>query len=138
MVCAWVLVAPCDPPPDDARDTGLISQYLNPNTFMWWMRSMLTDATSDGGGGDWDSDDDLPKGKTPKRSNALDADAMPTVEEILRAWARNAAAFRNADEKVRTYLSELERRAAETDAESDAKLLRTFRKTWETLARELQ
>jgi hypothetical protein len=137
MVCAWVQVAPCDPPPDDARDTGLISQYLNPTTFMWWMRSMLTDATSDGGG-DWDSDDDPPKGKAPKRCRALDADAMPTVEEILRAWARDAAAFRNADEKVRTYLSELERRAAETDAESDAKLLRTFRKTWETLAGELQ
>ena len=48
MVCAWVQVAPCDPPPDDARDTGLISQYLNANTFMWWMRSLLTDATSDG------------------------------------------------------------------------------------------
>ena len=63
---------------------------------------------------------------------------MPTVEEILRAWARDSAAFRNADEKVRTYLSELERRAAETDAESDVKLLRTFRKTWETLAGELQ
>ena len=138
MVCAWVQVAPSDPPPDDARDTGLISQYLNPSTFMWWMRSMLTDTTSDGGGGDWDSDDDPPKGKAPKRSRALDADAMPTIEEILRAWARDAAAFRNADEKVRTYLSELERRAAEMDAESDARLLRTFRKTWETLAGELQ
>jgi hypothetical protein len=46
VVCAWVQVAPCEPPPDDARDTGLISQYLNPNTFMSWMRSMLTDATS--------------------------------------------------------------------------------------------
>ena len=138
MVCAWVQVAPCDPPPDDARDTGLISQYLNPNTFMLWMRSMLTDATSDGGGGDWDSDDDSPKGNAPKRSRALGADAMPTVEEILRAWARDAAAFRNADEKVRTYLSELERRAVEMDAELDAQLLRTFRKTWETLAGELQ
>jgi hypothetical protein len=138
MVCAWAQIPPCDPPPDDARDTGLISQYLNPNAFMWWMRSMLTDATPDGGGGDWDSDDDPPKGKPPKRSRALDVGAMPTVEEILRAWARDSAAFRNADEKVRTYLSELERRAAETDAEADAEMLRTFRKTWETLAGELR
>jgi hypothetical protein len=138
MVCAWVQVAPCDPPPDDERDTGLISQYLNPQSFMLWMRSMLTDATSDNGGGDWDADDDPPKGKSARRLRALDASAMPTVEEILRAWARDAKAFRDADEKVRTYLSELERRAAENDAESDATLLRTFRKTWETLAGGLQ
>jgi hypothetical protein len=138
MVCAWVQVAPCDPPPDDERDTGLISQYLNPHSFMLWMRSMLTDATSDNGGGDWDADDDPPKGKSARRSRALDASAMPTVEEILRAWARDAKAFTDADEKVRTYLSELERRAAENDAESDATLLRAFRKTWETLAGGLQ
>jgi hypothetical protein len=134
MVCAWVEVAPCDPPPDDARDTGLISQYLNPNAFMWWMRSTLTGAGPDGGGGDWDSDDDPIKGKASKRSRVLDAGAMPTVEEILRAWARDSTAFRNADEKVRTYLSELERRAAETNAEADADLLRAFRTTWERLA----
>ena len=138
MVCAWVEVARCDPPPDDARDTGLISQYLNPNAFMWWMRSTLTGAAPDGGGGDWDSDDDQPKGKASKRSRVLDAGAMPTVEEILRAWARDSAAFRNADEKVRTYLAELERRAAETNAEADSELLRTFRAMWERLAGELR
>lgn len=138
MVCAWVEVAPCVPSPDDARDTGLISQYLNPNAFMWWMRSTLTGAAPDGGGGDWDSDDDPSKGKSSKRSRVLDAGAMPTVEEILRAWARDSEAFRNADEKVRTYLSELERRAVETNAEVDVELLRTFRTTWETLAGELR
>jgi hypothetical protein len=120
------------------RDTGLIAQYLNPHTFLSWMRSLLTDVTPDGGGRDWDSDDDPPKGKPSKRSRTLDADAVPTVEEILRAWARDAAAFKNANEKVRTYLCELERRAAETDAQLDAKLLRAFRETWETLAGELQ
>ena len=138
MVCAWVQVAPCDPPPDDTRDTGLIAQYLNPHTFLWWMRSMLTEGRFDGGGGDWDSEDDSPSGKQSNHLSAHDAAAMPTVEEILRAWARDAAAFKNADEKVRTYLSELERRAAETDADADAGLLRTFRKTWETLAGQLR
>ena len=139
MVCAWVQIAPCDPPPDNARDTGLIAQYLNPNTFMWWMRSMLTDGASDGEGGDWDSEEnDSAKGKASKVSRAFEAWAMPTVEEILRAWARDSVAFKTADDKVRAYLSELERRAAETNAEADAKLLRTFRTTWETLAGELR
>src|SRR5207249_5785103 len=105
--------------------------------FLWWMRSLLTDGASDSGGGDWDSDGDPPLGNSSKASRILDLSVMPTVEEILRAWARDSAAFRNADQKVRTYLSELERRAAETDAQSDAELLRTFRKTWEMLAEGL-
>src|SRR5262249_19654642 len=109
-----------------------------PNAFMWWMRSTLTGAAPDGGGGDWDSDDDPSKGKVWKRSRSLDSGAMPTVEEILRAWARDSTAFRNADEKVRTYLSELERRAPETNAETDAEWLGTFRTTGERLAGELR
>jgi hypothetical protein len=60
------------------------------------------------------------------------------VEEILRAWARDEAAFRAADEKVRAYLSDLERRAAENNQPADVELLQTFQKTWNTLAVELR
>lgn len=63
---------------------------------------------------------------------------MPTVEEILRAWARNADAFRNADAKVKMYLAELERRTAEQNATSDLQLLEKFRKLWITLSEELK
>ena len=63
---------------------------------------------------------------------------MPTVEEILKSWARDAEAFRNADKKVKTYLAELERRAAESGAPADAELLRAFGKTWNKIAGELQ
>lgn len=138
MVCAWLQLAPCDPPPDEKRDHGLIAQYLDPHTFLWWLRSVLADTPAEGAGGDWDSDGDPSPGVTPNGAHSPDLGAMPTIEEILHAWARNSAAFRNADQKVKTYLSELERRAAEKEAQSDADLLRTFRKTWDTLAGELQ
>jgi hypothetical protein len=32
IVCAWLQVAPCDPPPDEKRDHVLIAQYLDPHT----------------------------------------------------------------------------------------------------------
>ena len=138
MVCAWLQVAPCDPPPDDKRDHALIAQYLDPHSFLWWLRSLLADGTVESVGGDWDSNGDPSHDSSPKGSHATDLGSMPTIEEILRAWARDSSAFRNADQKVKTYLSELERRATEKEAQSDVELLRTFRKTWDTLARELQ
>jgi hypothetical protein len=138
MVCAWLQVAPCDPPPDENRDQRLIAQYLDANTFLLWLRSLLADTALDDGGGDWDSDGDTPVDGSGNRAQPLDPGAIPTVEEILRAWARDATAFRNADQKVRTYLSELESRASQTSTPSNLDLLRRFRKTWETLAGELQ
>jgi hypothetical protein len=63
---------------------------------------------------------------------------MPTVEEILRSWARDSSAFVSADEKVNAYLKELERRADENRAVADMELLNKFRRNWETLALELR
>jgi hypothetical protein len=42
-MCSWLQIAPCEPPPDEARDHALIAQYLNPRTFLVWLRSMLAD-----------------------------------------------------------------------------------------------
>jgi len=137
MVCAWLQVAPCEPPPDEKRDRSLIAQYLDPHTFLWWLRSLLADSPVEAAGGDWDSDGGPPP-NVASNGQAADLGSMPTVEEILRAWARDSSAFRNADQKVKNYLSELERRAAEKEAPSDIEMLRTFRKTWDTLAGELQ
>jgi hypothetical protein len=137
MVCAWLQVAPCEPPPDEKRDHGLIAQYLDPHTFLWWLRSLLADSPVEAAGGDWDSAGGPPP-SVASNSHAADFGSMPTVEEILRAWARDSSAFRNADQKVKNYLSELERRAAEKEASSDIEMLRTFRKTWDALAGELQ
>jgi len=137
-MCAWLQRAPCDPPPDEGRDSALIAQYLNPRTFLLWLRSLLDEEAARTGGGDWDVDDDTRIiGTTPDWSK-LEADLMPTVEEILRAWARDSSAFIAADEKVKAYLSELQQRARESEATADVKLLQTFQMTWNTLATELR
>jgi hypothetical protein len=62
---------------------------------------------------------------------------LPTVEEILRAWARDPHNFVEADHKMTQYVLELEKRAEETGRGKDADLLRDLRGTWTTLAAEL-
>jgi hypothetical protein len=137
-MCEWLQVAPCDPPPDEARDRALIAQYLDPRTFLLWVRSLLADEPARTTDADWDEDDGGHVATGIQADNRMDIGLMPTVEEILRAWARDASAFRSADEKVTTYLSALERRAAENNNPTDLELLQTFQKTWNTLASELR
>jgi hypothetical protein len=136
--CAWLQLAPCEPPPDEERDHALIAQYLDPRTFLLWLRSMLTDEPACVGGGDWDGENP-PSASNPSNSPSFsEAGIGPSVEEILRSWSRDPSSFAAADDKVKAYLGELERRADERGATSDAELLKAFRQTWDTLASELR
>jgi hypothetical protein len=137
-MCAWLQIAPCEPPPDEERDHALIAQYLDPRTFLWWLRSLLSDDPAHAAGGDWDAEPHTPATASVNDSRSTDIGFMPTVEEILRSWARDSSAFVSADEKVKSYLKELERRADESGAAADVDLLRAFRQTWEALALELR
>ena len=137
-MCAWLQLAPCDPPPDTARDRALIAQYLDARTFLLWIRSLLADEPAHSSDTDWDDDSERRKSAGASGDNRSKLGLLPSVEEIFRAWARDADAFRSADEKVTSYVSELERRAAESNSPGEVKLLQTFQKTWNTLASELR
>lgn len=137
-MCAWVQIAPCDPPPDDERDHALIAQYLDPHTFLLWLRSLLNDEPARAAGGDWDAEGSPPTILTTSASQIAGIGLVPTVEEILRAWAQDSSAFIAADERVKTYLGEIERRADENGAASAVEMLRAFRRTWDSLASELR
>jgi hypothetical protein len=136
-MCSWLHFAPCDPPPDEERDRALIAQYLDPRTFLEWVRSMLNNEPARPSGGDWDTETTKQTRSDFNERITPDLTLMPTVEDILRAWARDSAAFATADEKVRAYLNELERRAKESGMDADLELLQKFEQTWSTLSAEL-
>jgi hypothetical protein len=123
---------------DEDRDHALIAEYLDPRTFLLWLRSMLADESARAAGGDWDAEVPIWNNTLNNSVSAVDAGIMPTVEEILRSWARDSDGFAVADKRVKTYLTELERRAAEGGESADVEMLKTFRHTWDTLASELQ
>jgi hypothetical protein len=137
-MCAWLQIAPCEPPLDAERDHALIAQYLDPRTFLLWLRSMLADEPARAAGGDWDAEGPIWNNAASYDASAVDTGIMPTIEEILRSWARDSDAFAAADKRVKTYLTELERRADEGGTTADVELLKTFRQTWDTFASELQ
>jgi hypothetical protein len=99
---------------------------------------LLNDEPAHTAGGDWDIETHYPISTNFSEARAEYAGFMPTIEEILRSWARDSSAFAGADAKVKTYLTELQRRAGESGATADAELLTAFRRMWEALARELR
>lgn len=137
LMCAWVQLAPFKPPLDDTRNRAAIAQYLTPQIFLLWLRSLLAQEPPHAAGGDWDSDES--DNQNPSRAGrlALAEGDLPTVEEILRAWARDPQNFVEADRKMRAYVRELEQRARETGQSKDAALLVELQDTWATLTREL-
>ena len=137
FMCAWVQLAPFDPPLDDTRNRAAIAQYLTPQIFLLWLRSLLAQEPPRAAGGDWDSDESGNTNSSSAGRLALAEGDLPTVEEILRAWARDPQNFVEADRKMRAYVRELEQRARETGQSSDAALLLELQETWTTLAGEL-
>jgi hypothetical protein len=104
---------------------------------MEWVRSELAGEPARGVGGDLDHEPG-DHGSSAQDSRNAELPAVPTVEEILKSWARDPDAFAEVDKNVSRYLGELERRAVEQNAETDLALLTDFRECWTQLASSLR
>jgi len=136
-MCGWVQVVPFVPPIQFERDRSVIAEYLDPESFMLWLRSVLHDRVAAPADEEWDSDGRGRDSVHTEPMSMLESGLIPTVEEILGAWARNEAAFSDANDKVKQYLDDLEKRAKQTGKVEQVQLLSKFRAMWTTLAKEL-
>lgn len=138
-MCAWLQLAPFDPALGEDRNHAAIAAYLTPQEFLLWLRSLLDPDASSGEASDWDTgsgENDSPSSHD-RTGDFLSESDLPTVEEILRAWARDPRAFAEADNKMNAYVGRIEKHAWETGKEADARKLGKLRATWATLAAEL-
>ena len=55
--CAWLQLAPCNPPPDNDRDRALVAEFLDPRSFLLLLRSELNDEAPSEDEDFWDSGD---------------------------------------------------------------------------------
>jgi len=136
-MCAWVQLAPFEPSLDESRNRAAIAQYLTPQIFLLWLRSLLAQEPPRADG-DWDSDERSHETSSGSGGLKMAESDLPTVEEILRAWARDPQNFIEADRKMSAYVCGLEQRARETGQSNDATLLKELQETWATLASELR
>ncbi len=139
-MCVWIQLAPFDPPLAESRNRAAIAQYLTPQAFLLWLRSLLDQNATSTQGTDWDSPDEKDPGGNPQETEKkkTTADEIITIEEILRAWARDPRSLDEADRKMMLYLTQIEQYARESGKAEEADQLRDFFETWSVISRELR
>ena len=131
----WLQRAPLDPAPDDDRDRQALARYLDPRTFLQWIRSLLTGESDGEGGGDWDGEKN-----TQKRRGKPEAAPIwwaPTIEEVLRSWSRDPSSLKLIDRKVRHFLKLYQEQPNSELSADDRAVVSEFHQTWQILRREL-
>ena len=132
---SWLQRAPIDPPPGEERDRQALARYLDPRTFLLWIRSLLTGDACGDGGGNWDDDaDSTQRRKVPKGGPTWWA---PTIEEVLRAWSRDRSSLVRIDKKVRQYLKLYEEQKDIELTPEERIVVADFHGTWHILRRSL-
>ena len=98
---SWLQRAPADPPFGEDRDRAAFVRFLGARGFLLWVAGLLAD---DGrqGEGDW-TNDDLQARAGLGPNPTLDS-SLPTLEEMLAAWARDPDKFREIEQRVSQYL----------------------------------
>ncbi len=131
----WFQRTPLDPPPSADRDHRALARYLDPRSFLLWIRSILTSDVLLDGGGDWNEEPEL--NQTSTLATGPPDRWAPTLEDVLKAWLRDPATVGDVDRKVHRYLDFLEQEQLEGQAEKEREILEQFRSIWDVLGSQL-
>lgn len=123
---SWLQRAPADPPFGEDRDRAAFVRFLGARGFLLWLAGLLA---GDGreGEGDWTSDEQRDRAD-PGMNSVLDS-SLPTLEEMLAAWARDPQKFREIERRVSQYLPAVLEEARQEDPQT-ADMLRRFDDLW--------
>jgi len=123
---SWLQRAPADPPFGEDRDRMAFVRFLGARGFLLWLAGLLVDDGREGEG-DWTNDEPRDRAD-PGMNQALDS-SLPTLEEMLAAWARDPEKFREIELRVSRYLPAVLEEARQEDPQT-ADMLRSFDDLW--------
>ncbi|MEW6597619.1 MAG: phospholipase D family protein [Pseudomonadota bacterium] len=123
---SWLQRAPADPPFGEDRDRAAFVRFLGARGFLLWLAGLLADDGREGEG-DWTNDEPRDRAD-PGVNPALDS-SLPTLEEILAAWARDPGKFREIERRVSQYLPAVLEEARQEDPRT-ADMLSRFDDLW--------
>jgi hypothetical protein len=126
---SWLQRAPAEPPFGEDRDRAAFVRFLGVRGFLLWLGGLLADDGREGEG-DWTSDEG--RQRTGVGANpALDS-SLPTLEEMLAAWARDPEKFRAIKRRVSKYLPAVLEESRQEEPQA-AEMLRRFDDLWSKL-----
>lgn len=126
---SWLQRAPAEPPYGEERDRAAFVRFLGPRGFLMWLAGLLAEEGRDGEG-DWTLEKPRDQAGLGAKQE-LDA-SLPTLEDMLAAWARNPEKFREIEQRVSQYLPALLEQAVQEEPQA-AEMLRRFEDLWRKL-----
>lgn len=123
---SWLQRAPAEPPFGEDRDRAAFVRFLGARGFLLWLAGLLADDDRQGDD-DWTSDE-RPERAGLQATPTADS-SLPTLEEILAAWARNPDRFRDIERRVAQYLPAVLEQVEQEDPHT-AKMLKRFDELW--------
>ena len=126
---SWLQRAPAEPPFGEDRDRAAFVRFLGARGFLLWLAGLLADDGREGEG-DW-TNDELQQRAVPGANPALDS-SLPTLEEMLAAWARSPEKFREIERRVSEYLPAVLEQAKREEPQT-AVMLERFDDLWRKL-----
>jgi hypothetical protein len=108
------------------RDRAAFVSFLGTRGFLLWLAGVLANDDRQAEG-DW-MDDELPARAARGGNTKLDS-SLPTLEEMLSAWARDPDKFREIERRVSQYMPALLRQA-ELEEPQNAAILKRFDVLW--------
>jgi hypothetical protein len=128
--CTWIVHAPATPPFGIDRDRAAFMRQMGARQFLLWIADLLRGAEAGSDGPPWT--DETTTSAPMDAGVLLLTDGLPTLEEILSAWAKDPACFERVRRRVRDYLPALLEQTGSLDPEGHRQLTR-FDQLWETL-----
>ena len=123
---SWLQRAPADPPFGEDRDRAAFVHFLGAKGFLLWLAGLLADGDRQGEG-DWTIDE--PQKREGLGTSPVPDSSLPTLEEMLSAWARDPETFREIDRRVSQYLPAVHEQCGQEDPQM-AKMLKRFEELW--------
>jgi hypothetical protein len=126
---SWLQRAPAEPPFGEDRDRAAFVRFLGARGFLLWLAGLLADDGREGEG-DWTNDEPQQRAGTVTNP-ALDS-SLPTLEEMLAAWARDPDKFLEIERRVSQYLPAVLEQAKREEPQT-AEMLERFDDLWRKL-----
>lgn len=126
---AWFQRAPSTPSFGEERDRAAFMRLLGARGFLLWLASLLAD---DGRQGDSDWKTEEPRKPKGSGANPMLDSSLPTLEEMLAAWARDPKKFREIERRVSQYLPAVLQHAKEEEPNL-VEMLKRFGDLWSKL-----
>ncbi|QQO23869.1 hypothetical protein JJB98_30325 [Bradyrhizobium diazoefficiens] len=130
---SWLQRAPAEPPFGEDRDRAAFVRFLGARGFLLWLAGLLAEDGREGEG-DWTKDE--PQHRAGTITNPVLDSSLPTLEEMLAAWARDPDRFMEIERRVSQYLPAVLEQAKREEPQT-AEMLERFDDLWRKLRRGL-